>query len=249
MIKILQFPLLSSVCRSVHPSFSHVFLFHLSLTPSLPPSPPPPPHIHLPPFSLFPHRSVFPSIWCSALSISIHPSFLLCFLGSCLIFSSPFISLLPSYNLSFSVLFPFPTFFLSQFLSFDFLLLISTSFVVHTLYFTLLPPSSSFTSSRPGWGDADLSAAGPAWVKAVRRRERKREREGCKKRDSGDGKRTVESILRHKWFRLRGKREREVSNLDNMRKGWRERWWRDVMPVAGWDESVRSGAAYFKYKF
>lgn len=48
-----------------------------------------------------------------------------------------------------------------------------------------------------------------------------------------DGKRTVESILRHKWFRLRGKREREVSNLDNMRKGWRERWWRDVMPVAG----------------
>lgn len=133
MIKILQFPLLSSVCRSVHPSFSHVFLFHLSLTPSLPPSPPPPPHIHLPSFSLFPHRSIFPSIWCSALSISIHPSFLLCFLGSCLIFSSPFISLLPSYNLSFSVLFPFPTFF-------------CPSFFHSTSFFSFLP-LLSFTHS------------------------------------------------------------------------------------------------------
>lgn len=233
MIKILQFPL--PLPPSVGPSI------HLFLTSSSSTFPSPHHSLHLLllllTFTFLPFLSsrTAPSFPPSGVllypSASIHHSFF-AFLVAVLFFLHPlFPSFLPTTFLSPfsfpSLLFFCPSFFHStSFFSFLPLLSFTHSILLSSLLLLLsllpVPAEEMLMCQPPGLPELRLYDGG-----------RRREREGCKKRDSGDGKRTVESIFRHKWFRLRGKREREVSNLDNMRKGWRERWWRDVMPVAG----------------
>ena len=137
-------------------------------------------------------------------SASIHHSFF-AFLIAVLFFLHPlFPSFLPTTFLSPfsfpSLLFSVPVFFhLTSFFSFLPLLSFTHSILLSSLFLLLLlsllpvPAEEMLMCQPPGLPELRLYNGG----------REEREREGWKKRDSGDGKRTVESVFRHKWFRLR----------------------------------------------